>query len=238
MLAARQLEIVENCRKRAYQPLEESGDISSEVVRRLGAFAIPAYHPKGTILFVEGQPSRGVFILCSGCVKLFTSSAEGKTVILRFAIPGEILGLAGTLSGKPYEVWAQTTQATQTRFVERERLVDVMRRHGEFALQVANQLAESYCSAIAGVRVMGYSRSASQKLATFLLDWYNGNRSLNEEAGARLTLTHEEMAQVIGTSRETVTRLLSAFKKQGLIQWKGCNLVVTDRAALESSAAN
>jgi len=238
MLAARQLEIVENCRKRAYQPLKESGDISSEVVRRLGASAIPAYHPKGTILFVEGQPSRGVFILCSGRVKLFTSSADGKTVILRFAIPGEILGLAGTLSGKPYEVWAQTTQATQTRFVEGERFVDLMRRHGEFAVQVANQLAESYCSAIAGVRVMGYSRSASQKLATFLLDWCKNNRSLHDEAGARLTLTHEEIAQVIGTSRETVTRLLSGFKKKGLIQWKGCNLVLMDRVALESSAAN
>jgi len=238
MLAARQLEIVENCRKRAYQSHKERGDISSEIVRRLGAFAIPAYHPKGTILFVEGQPSRGVFIVCSGGVKLFTSSAEGKTVILRFASPGEILGLAGTLSGKPYEVWAQTTQATQTRFVERERFVEVMRRHSGFALQVANQLAESYCSGIAGMLVMGYSRPASQKLARFFLDWYKSNRTLHEEDGARLTLTHEEIAQAIGTSRETVTRLLSGFKKKGLIQWKGCNLVLTDRAALESSAAN
>ena len=238
MLAARQLEIVENCRKRAYQSHKERGDISSEIVRRLGAFAIPAYHPKGTILFVEGQPSRGVFIVCSGRVKLFTSSAEGKTVILRFASPGEILGLAGTLSGKPYEVWAQTTQATQTRFVERERFVEVMRRHSGFALQVANQLAESYCSGIAGMLVMGYSRPASQKLARFFLDWYKSNRTLHEEDGARLTLTHEEIAQAIGTSRETVTRLLSGFKKKGLIQWKGCNLVLTDRAALESSAAN
>ena len=60
----------------------------------------------------------------------------------------------------------------------------------------------------------------------------------HDVADARLTLTHEEIAQVIGTSRETVTRLLSGFKKNGLIQWKGCNLALTDRAALESSAAN
>jgi CRP/FNR family transcriptional regulator len=99
-------------------------------------------------------------------------------------------------------------------------------------------LGESYCSAIAGVRVMGHSRSASQKLATFLIDWCESNSLFPDEANARLTLTHEEIAQVIGTSRETVTRLLSKFKKNGLIQWKCCNLALTDRAALESSAAD
>jgi CRP/FNR family cyclic AMP-dependent transcriptional regulator len=85
---------------------------------------------------------------------------------------------------------------------------------------------------------MGHSRSASQKLATFLLNWCESKRLLHDEANAGLTLTHEEIAQVIGTSRETVTRLLSEFKKKGLIQCRDRNLVLTNRAALESSAAN
>jgi CRP/FNR family cyclic AMP-dependent transcriptional regulator len=100
------------------------------------------------------------------------------------------------------------------------------------------QLGESYCSAIAGVGVIALSRSASQRLGTFLLNWCKSNRPFYDEARARLTLTHEEIGQVIGTSRETVTRLLSGFKKKGLIQWMGCNLVLTDRAALESSVVN
>lgn len=235
---ARQLKIVENCRSRSYRPLRKSGDISSEVVSRLSAFAIPLRHPKGTVLFAEGQPSCGVFILYSGRVKLFTSSADGKTFILKFADPGEILGLAGGLSGQPYETWAVAIQPTQTGFVERRHLVRLMRHHSELAVQVAMQLGESYCSAIAGVGVMAHSRPASQRLATFLLDWCKSNRPFYDEAGARLTLTHEEIGQVIGTSRETVTRLLSGFKKKGLIQWRGCNLVLTDRAALESSMVN
>jgi CRP/FNR family transcriptional regulator, cyclic AMP receptor protein len=238
VLAARQLEIVENCCKRVYGPRRRNSNLSSEFFDKLAAFAIPAYHSKGTVLFVEGEPSRGIFIICSGRVKLFTSSADGKTVILKFAHPGEILGLAGTLSGQPHEAWGEATQPTQTSFVERGLFVDIMRRHGELAVQVAIQLGESYCSAIEGVRAMGFSRFASQKLALFLLDWSESNRPFHDEAGARFTLTHEEIAQVIGTSRETVTRLLSAFKKKGLIQWKGGNLVLMDRAALESSAAN
>ncbi len=238
MLAAHQVESVANCHKRSYRPPRKCGNISPEVFNRLAAFAIPAYYPKGAVLFGEGQPSRGIFILHSGRVKLFTSSADGKTFILRFADPGEILGLAGTLSSQPYEAWAEATQPTQTSFVEREHVVALMRRNGELAVQVAKQLSESYCSVIAGVRAMGLSRSASQKLAIFLLDWCESNRPFHDQAVARFTLTHEEIAQVIGISRETVTRLLSGFKKKGMIQWKGSNLVLTDRAALESSAAN
>jgi CRP/FNR family cyclic AMP-dependent transcriptional regulator len=235
---ASRLKIVKNCRGLSYQPLGKSCDISSEIVSRLSAVAIPLRHPKSTVLFAESEPSRGVFILYSGRVKLFTSSANGRTLILRFADPGEILGLAGTLSGQPYETWAEAIQPTQTGFVDRRHLVQLMRHHSELAVQVAMQLGESYCSIIAGVGVMAHSRSASQRLATFVLDWCKSNRPFYDEAGARLTLTHEEIGQVIGTSRETVTRLLSGFKKKGLIRWRGCNLVLTDRAALESSVVN
>jgi len=132
MLAAHQLKIVHGCHKRSYRPHGKSGgSISSECVSSLAAFATPAYHPKGTVLFVEGQPSRGVFILYySGRIKLFTSSAAGKNFILGFADPGETLGLAGTVSGEPYEAWAEAIQPTQTGFVERQHFVDILRHRG------------------------------------------------------------------------------------------------------------
>jgi CRP/FNR family transcriptional regulator len=235
MSAARSLEIVENCHERADRPLRKKGDICSEVVSRLAAFTIPVYHAKRASLFAEGEPSRGIFILYSGRVKLSTTSADGKCVILRFADPGEILGLAGTLSGQPYEAWAEAIQPTQAGFVERENLMHLMRHHGELALQLAMQLGESYCSAVAGVRVMGQSRTASQKLTTFLLDWCKSYCPFHDEAGARLTLTHEEIGQVVGLSRETVTRVLSEFRKKRLIRWTGGDLVLTDRGALQGS---
>jgi len=238
MLATRELEIVTNCYKQPFRARRKSDNISSEVVNVLAAFAIPVSLQKGAALFVEGQPSRGAFILYSGRVKLFTLSADGKIFILRFADAGEILGLAGAVSGEPYEAWAETIQPTQIGFVGRSDLVRLMRDYGEFAVQVAMQLGKSYCTATAGLRAMGLSQPASQKLAIFLLDWYERNRSFHDQAVPRFSLTHEEIAQVIGTSRETVTRLLSQFKKKGLIEWNGSNLALTDRAALERSAAN
>src|SRR5579863_5270004 len=184
MLVAHRLEAVENSHEPFHRPVRKSTDTCSDAVARLAAFATPLWHPKGATLFAEGQPPRGVFILYSGRVKLFTSSADGRSRILKFAGPGEILGLAGTLSGQPYEAWAEAIQPTEAGFVERENLVHLMRHHGEIALQLAMQLGESYCSAVAGVRVMGQTRTASQKLATFLLDWCKSYCPFHDEAGA------------------------------------------------------
>jgi CRP/FNR family transcriptional regulator, cyclic AMP receptor protein len=236
MLGARQLQIVENCHKGSYRPIKKLSNFCPELINRLAAYAVPIFHRKGAFLFAEGRPSRGIFIVYSGRVKLFTSAANGKTCILRFAAPEEILGLAGTLLGQPYEMWAEATQPTQTGFVESRELVNVMRHSGEVSMQLAMVCGESYISAITRVRLMGHSRCVRQKLALFLLDWCKGNRPFHEEATARLTLTHEEIAQVIGTSRETVTRLLSGFKKKGLIRWNDCNLVLNDTAALQHLA--
>jgi CRP/FNR family transcriptional regulator, cyclic AMP receptor protein len=152
--------------------------------RKLAAHAIPASRQKGQVLFAEGQSSLGVFIVYSGHVKLFTSSRDGKIFILRFANPGEILGLAGTLSRQSYEASAEAVEPTRVGFVERKDLAYVIRHDGELALEVALQLSDSYCSAIAGVRTTGLSWSASQRLAMFLLDWHERSRGLNGEAGS------------------------------------------------------
>jgi CRP-like cAMP-binding protein len=112
-----------------------------------------------------------------------------------------------------------------------------MQSHHEVAVEVAMQLGESYCSAIAEMRVMGLARTASQKLAIFLLDWFEGYRPFGAAASEQVTLTHKDIAQLLGISRETVTRLLLAFRKLGLIEWADGRLVLAARAALESLAA-
>lgn len=238
MLAQRQLQVVEPWDKLTGLGGKKNGKLYSEVVNNLAALAVSSYHPKGSVLFAEGQHSLGVFILYSGRVKLFTSSPSGKTLILRFANPSEILGLAGALSGKPHEAWAETTQPARIGFITRERFIRAMGCQSELVIQVANLLAESYLSVIVRMRKIGLFCSAKQKLAVFLLDWFESNRALNDNDGAPFTFTHEEIAQVIGSTRETVTRTLAVFEETRLIRWKASNLVLMDRSALEKSAAN
>jgi CRP/FNR family transcriptional regulator len=138
------------------------------------------------------------------------------------------------VTGKPYELTADVIEPTQANFISREDFLRFLREHGEAALRVAQQLGETYHSAIAEMRTIGLSHSASEKLARFLLDLSADHAEANGEIRMTLTLTHEEMAQMIGASRETVSRLFADFKKKKLLQVKGSTLIIKNKPGLES----
>ena len=206
----------------------------------LAAITSAAAYPKGATLFVEGQSPRGVFILCSGKVKLSTSSTDGRSLILRISESGEVLGLPATVTGKPYELTADVIEPTRANFISRTDFLLFLREHREAALRVAQQLGETYHSAISEMRTIGLSHSAGEKLARFLLDLSADHGEEGEEkheVRLTLTLTHEEIAQMIGASRETVTRLFADFKKKQLLQVKGSTLIINNKTELESVVA-
>jgi CRP/FNR family cyclic AMP-dependent transcriptional regulator len=228
------LEIIENCLNCPYREERLFCNLPTPAVQRLTGITSPSTYPKGATLFVEGQTPRGVFILCSGKVKLSTSSADGKTLILRIADVGEVLGLAATVSGKPYQATADVLEPTQANFIARNDFMGFLRDHGEAAVRVAQQLAENYHHSLTEMRTIGLSHSAGEKLARFLLDWTTDQQHTKGEIRLKMTLTHEEIAQMIGASRETVTRLFADFKRKQLLQVKGSTIVIRDRAGLEN----
>jgi CRP/FNR family transcriptional regulator, cyclic AMP receptor protein len=228
------LEIIESCMGCPHREDRLFCNLPTPAVQKLAAITSAAVYPKGATLFVEGQSPRGVFILCSGKVKLSTSSADGRTLILRISEPGEVLGLPATVTGKAYELTADVIEPAQANFISREDFLHFLREHGEAALRVAQQLGETYHSAIAEMRTIGLSHSAGEKLARFLLDLSTEQDSGKGDIKLTLTLTHEEIGQMIGASRETVTRWFSNFKKKQLLQIKGSTLIIKNKAGLES----
>jgi CRP/FNR family transcriptional regulator len=203
-------------------------------VQRLSVITSASSYPKGAMLFVEGQTARGVFILCDGRVKLSTSSIDGRTLIARISEPGEVLGLPSTVTGNAYELTAEVIEPTQANFISRVNFLNFLREHGEVSLRVAQQLGQTYQTAIAEMRSIGLSHSAEKKMARFLLNWCRSHGDGSVEIRAKLTLTHEEIAQMIGASRETVTRLFADFKKKQLVEIKGSAIIVRNKAGLES----
>jgi CRP/FNR family transcriptional regulator len=191
--------------------------------------------PAGAILFVEGQASRGMFILCSGKVNLSTTSREGKTLILKSAGSGEALGLSSAVSGTPYEATAETSTPCQLCFVERKHFVELMQAHSELGMHTAQCLSRDYQSAYRDIHDLVLTRSSSGKLARLLLS--QSMRGAHAcESSAITPMTHEEMAQRIGASRETVTRLLSDLRRKQLIRLDGPTLVIRNRSGLEAIA--
>lgn len=230
------LEIIESCLNCPYREERLFCDLPPAALKHLESITAAASYPKGATLFVEGQKPRGVFILCNGRVKLSTSSADGKTLILRVPERGEILGLAATISGQPYQASAEVLEPAQANFIARSDFLDFLKAHGEAALRVAQELSENYHMAIAEMRTIGLSHSAAEKFARFLFEQISEGEKQDGEVRATLTLTHEEIAQMIGSSRETVTRLFSDFKRKQILQVKGSTVIVRDLTLLRKLA--
>jgi CRP/FNR family transcriptional regulator len=227
------LQIIENCAACPHREARLFCNLQPAALQRLSEITSSATYPKGASLFVEGQPARGVFILCAGHVKLSTSSADGRTLILRISDPGELLGLPATISGRPYEVTADVVEPTQANFISQADFLNFLKDFGEAALRVAQELSDTYQTAFAEMRTIGLSHSAREKLARFLLEWSSSHPSENGTIKFNLTLTHEEIAQMIGSSRETVTRIFGEFKKSNLLQIKGSSVTLKNKPGLE-----
>lgn len=210
-------------------------NMSLDSVKALDELKFTGLYRKGSVLFVEGEEPRGVFIVCSGRAKLTTSSSEGKTLIVKIAEPGEVLGASSSILGTPYEVSAETLEPSQMNFIKRDDFLRFINGNSEACMHAAQQLSEKYQSAQREIRSLGLSQTTSERLAKLLLEWC---RKFGDETpkGVRLSvvLTHEEIAQMIGTTRETITRLLSAFKRNNIIEVKGSNIFVHKKSALQA----
>jgi len=226
------LNILDNCLTCPVREEHVFCNLPAVAVQKLNEIKSTAVYPKSAMLFIEGQQPRGVFVLCAGRAKLSTSSAEGKTIITKISEPGDVLGINATISNRPYEVTAEMIEPGQANFIARDALLHFLREHGEVAVRIAEQLSRNYYTAYEEIRTLGLSTSPSEKFAKLLLGWSNST-SNGDPLQVKLTLTHEEIAEMIGTTRETVSRLFSEFKRKQLLQLKGSTLVIRNRPALE-----
>jgi len=211
-------------------------NVSPQTARDLTDIRRTTSYPAGAILFMEGEPARGVYIICQGRVKLLTTNTDGKTLIFKIAKPGDILGLNPAISGTPHEITAETLQPAQLAYVSREDFVKFIKEHGDACLRVAQHLGRDCHSAYEVIRSIGLSNSVEEKLARFLVEWSAGAPVTNGGLRVKLALTHEEIAQLIGCSRESVSRSFSEFKRKRLVEVNGSTLLVQNKAALENLA--
>ncbi len=210
--------------------------LSPAVLRSVDEVSHHTVMPAGALLFVEGQTPRGVFVLCSGKVKLSATSKEGKVLILKQTEAGEVLGLSAAISGTNYEMTAETASPCQLNFIGRQDFMTLLQDESEVGLHAALWLSREFQGAYRDIHDLVLSRSSSGKLARLLLSCAPRGVQESEELRLRSAMTHEEMAQRIGSSRETVTRLLSDLKKKRLIRLEGATLVIRDRTGLEAMA--
>lgn len=228
------LDVVHDCTKCQFRGSRSFCNLESKSVETLDALKFTTVHAKGALLFVEGEDPRSVYILCSGRVKLTMASSDGRTLIVRIAEPGEVLGATAAVLGQPYEVSAETIEPAQVNVVKREHFLEFLRQHPEASMKLTKQLSENCSAAHRDIRSLGLSQTAQEKMARLLLDWCErGGQPSDKGMRLKVLLTHEEIAQMIGATRETVTRVISDFKSRHLIDVKGSTFLVGNMDALE-----
>ncbi len=196
-----------------------------------------ATFPRGATLFHEDSPSNGVIVMCTGQVKLSCNSKEGKTLILKIAMPGDVLGLSAVISNTPHEVTAETLETTQIKSIRRADMLAFLQKHGEASLHAAKALSTEYKSAFYDARRIALSSTVAGRLASTFLDWGRATSCGKDEMRFTMALTHEDLASLVSTSRETVTRVLGRFQKDKLIEIRGSSLRILSPEGLEELTA-
>lgn len=226
-------ELSHNCPTCNYRKRGFFCQLSPAELKEFDSIKFLSAYPAEAVLFLERQKARGVYIVCEGEVKLFFDSSEGRTLGLRIAEAGDMLGLFALMSGGPYEVTAVTLRPSQIAFVLTADFQEFLRKHPASYQWLAGQMSAEYRAACEQTRNIGLGASLSERMARFLLDWSRRAGATGDGAGFALRLKHQEIAEQTGLTRESVTRGLGMLERLGLIKKSGPLLVIPSRAALE-----
>lgn len=194
-------------------------------------------HASGDRLFSESEPAGNIFIICFGRVKISADSRDGKTMILRIAGPGDVLGLSAALANVPFEATAEAIEPCRVKAMRKHEFLAFLSENGFASMNAAQALSNEYLSVFHDAQRIVLAKSAAGKLARLLLDWARERTSGKPQIRFTIALTHEEIGNMTGMSRETVTRFLSQFRRNQWITIHGTSITIVRPDQLEKLAA-
>jgi CRP/FNR family transcriptional regulator len=191
----------------------------------------------GDSLQHEDDPGERILILCSGQVKLSCMSRGGRILNLKIALPGEVLGLSAAVSNSRQELSAIALTPTTANIVRKAPFIAFLGRHPEASMHAAQSLAQEYKSAFLDARRLALSGSVAGRVANLLLGWGHSAACGRSDIHFNMILTHDDLADFTGSSRETITRTLGKFQKEGLVRINGAFVQILAPEKLAELAA-
>jgi len=211
------------------------GKLPVEQVSRLGCiFRVGRYH-RNQIIYAEGGSTQQILALRTGLVKLVKLLENGKERIVRIVFPGELFGLE-SLTEPSYALTSVTLDESEICATTPDDFFDFLRRDPEVALNLVRFLVSEIGKVRSQVTDMSF-KDARMKLATFLLTMSASEEAVAAKAGSvTLPFSRQEISEILELSAETISRFLSAFRRQKLIEIRGRRLTIRDREALAKVA--
>lgn len=236
------MKTMSNEAKSSASQAQEAGDffnhLSPETLRGLEALQHASSYPANYVFLAENDTPQGIYLVLDGEVKLSVNSRDGRRLTLRIARKGELIGLASALSGTPCEMTAETVYPAKLAFIPRREFLSLLGHSPELNHAVTMELSHHYAMICEQLRIVALSSSAPEKLARLLLEQSRNGQMTESGMRFHFSFTHAEIGEFIGTSRETVTRTLTAFKTRRLVNFNGATFTIPNRAALETYACS
>jgi CRP/FNR family transcriptional regulator len=229
-------ETARNCQRQSELTGEFFDKLTPQALEDLAHMICPSSYPANVILFSETEEPQRVFVVLEGEVKISINSSDGKRLILCIAKKGEMIGIDSVLSGNPYGTTAETLYPSKLAPIGRQDFLNFLQHHPEAYQLLIKELSRQYSMVCEQLRTVALSTSAPEKLARLLLEWSETGQVTESGMRFRFSLTHGEIGEFIGASRETVTRTLSVFKSRRLVTFHGSSVTISNKAALQDFA--
>jgi CRP/FNR family transcriptional regulator, cyclic AMP receptor protein len=209
---------------------------SNEALERLFTGVNPGSYRPRQVIYLPGDRAQGVHFLTSGRIKISKVTRDGKELTLAYRSEGDFFGEPCLLDGGPREEMAEAMDASTTMEVSREALDELLRTDGGAAYKFGRALITRRKDLETRVEQLIF-KDVGAKLAELLLS-LGQEHGVSDERGlvVGLKITHQEMANLIGSTRETVSLTLSQFKRKGLIQTDGRRVILADQEGLRALA--
>lgn len=205
--------------------------LSDEEIQEIFLNKITESYTRGAIIYQEGNRMKGFFCVQEGIVKIYKTGIDGKEQIIRFAQPGDIIGYRSIISNEPACTTSEALEETILCHFPADILIKLVKTNGEFSVELMKLIckelgeANSYITDIAQKTVKG-------RLAEILIH-LEDDFGIDPEKNLNISLTREELSNIVGTATESIIRLLSEFKTKGLIKLSGRKIKILDKPGLK-----
>lgn len=209
--------------------------LKEEEIREISFNKITESHKRGSLIYQEGNRMKGFYCVQSGIIKIFKTGFDGKEQIIRFAKPGDLMGYRSVVSNEPACTSTEVLEDSVLCHIPTSILLHLVKTNGDFAVELmkltCKELGEAntYLTDIA-------QKTVKERLAEVLLN-LDREFGISEEGMLQISLTREELANLVGTATESIIRLLSEFRNERLIELQGRKIKILDRPGLKYIAS-
>jgi CRP/FNR family transcriptional regulator, cyclic AMP receptor protein len=195
-------------------------------------------YPPGEILFSEGEPCAGLFIVVTGSVRIFKTSPNGREQVLSIDGPGSSIAELPVFDGGPYPASAAATQNSELLFISRKDFRAICLQHPDVALKVLQVVGARLRRLVGIIEELSFTTVRHRLISWILRQARSEGRNTGRGLAFTLHISHQELAAQIGTVRELVSRNIARLQAQGFVEVNGREVTVLDAEGLEADLAS